>query len=55
MEWTGSEVVFNVVEANKTASISCTEKPTSIEIGVGTNPGAFVEGMIDEFVIYGSP
>jgi len=55
MEWTGNEVIFSVVEAGKTASIACTEKPTSIEIGVGTNPSAFVEGMFDEVVIYGSP
>lgn len=55
MEWTGSEVIFSVVEAGKTASIACNEKPSSIEIGVGTNPGAFVAGMFDEVVIYGSP
>lgn len=53
MEWTGENVIFTVVEAGQVASIPCTEPPSSLEIGIGTNPGAFAEGSIDEVWIYG--
>lgn len=55
MEWTGENVIFTVVESRITASVPCTAPPTSLEIGVGTNPGAYVQGSFDEVVVYGTP